>query len=63
MAERLYINQLSLAKTLDELKEMADKQFNMQLELIKELPSLPFTQAVEFENWYANHPLQKRDIV
>ena len=50
---------ISLAKTLDELKKMADKQFNMQLELIKELPSLPFTQAVEFENWYANHPLQK----
>jgi len=53
------LNEQSLSKSLQELKELAYKQFNMQLELIKELPSLKFTEAVEFKNWYANHPLQK----
>lgn len=48
-----------MAKTIQELKELADKQFNIQLELIKELPYLNFIEAVEFKNWYANHPLQK----
>ena len=46
-----------MTKTIEELKEMAIKQFNIQLKLMKILPTLNFTEAMDFQTWYVNHPL------
>ena len=47
-----------MTKTLEELKEIAIKHLTLQLEMLKELPSLNLQDAIYFGLWYPSHPLQ-----
>ena len=50
---------LSLTKTLEELKEMAIKHLTIQLEMMKEVPTMNFKDIMDFIKWYSEHPFRK----
>ena len=47
-----------MVKSLEELKEIATHHLSLQLEMLKELPTLNLKDALYFGTWYPSHPLQ-----
>lgn len=47
-----------MTKTLEELKEMAIKHLTIELEMVKELPSLNFQDVMYFIPWYTHHEIR-----
>jgi hypothetical protein len=48
-----------LVKTLDDLKEMAEKHLSIELEMIKGLKQLNFNDVMYFIPWYSHHKMRQ----
>lgn len=48
-----------MAKTLEQLKEMAEKHLSIELEMIKGLTQLNFKDVMYFIPWYSHHEIRQ----
>jgi hypothetical protein len=48
-----------MTKTLEELKEMAEKHMSIELEMVKALAQLNFQDVMYFIPWYTHHQIRK----